>query len=72
MRDDQLESFRYSEKVDERGQEEESRYRQEQDAERTGRYVDGISTGDYPSYLRSLAPDLGVRAALPRGRARKR
>jgi hypothetical protein len=50
----QLDSFRYSEKVDERRQEEESRNRQEQNAERTRRYLDGISTGDYSSYLRSL------------------
>jgi hypothetical protein len=54
MKDDNSTASRYSEKVDERRQEEESRNRQEQNAERTRRYLDGISTGDYSSYLRSL------------------
>jgi hypothetical protein len=59
---DDLDNSRYYEKVDERRREEDSRYRRMQEDERTRRYHEGLATGDYAPYLRSLDPDLLLRA----------
>jgi hypothetical protein len=59
---DDRNDFHHYERVDEQQREADRRSRQIEEAERTRRYHEGLLTGNYDPYLRTLDPDLRARA----------